>query len=61
MNDKQNKIRELKNLIHELTFDPRLIRDKKERINELKDELAELQLSLDSEEYTEDSKPILNL
>ena len=39
MNDKLDKIRELKNLIHQLTFDRKLIRDKKDRINALKDEL----------------------
>ena len=60
MNDKLEKIRKLMNLIHELTFDRRMIKDKRERINELKDELDELQLSLAQEIYSEDSQPTLN-
>jgi len=61
MNDKLEKIRKLRNLIHELSFDRRMIRDKRERILELKDELDELQRSLDLEIYNEDSQPALNL
>jgi len=60
MNDKLEKIRKLRNLIHELSFDRRMIRDKRERILELKDELDELQLSLAQEIYSEDSQPTLN-
>ena len=61
MNEKMEKIIKLRNLIYELIFDPRATKDKKERINALKDELDELQHSLDLEIYNEDSKPALNL
>ncbi len=57
MKNKQEKIRELRNLIHQLTFDRKAMRDKKDRIQDLRDELDELQLSLDLELYTEDSQP----
>jgi len=60
MNEKMEQIIKLRNLIYELIFDPRATKDKKERINALKDELDELQHSLDLEIYNEDSKPALN-
>ncbi len=60
MNEKQEKIRELRNLIRELSFDRKIVRDQKERIQQLQDELDELQVALDAEIFNEDSQPILN-
>ena len=61
MNDKQEKIIKLRNLIYQLIFDPKIIKNKRELIHQLQDELEELQTSLDHEIYTEDSQPTLNL
>jgi Spy/CpxP family protein refolding chaperone len=60
MNDKQEKIIKLRNLIYELVFDRKMVKNKKELIHQLQDELEELQTSLDQEIYSEDSQPTLN-